>query len=104
MSDELKFASENEALQHLANLTGKKIKVAANKANIEVGKKYETDSYKGTDIVTVTKINPSEKGWYDDHQEGGWWSKGIVEGIYKSDGDECLESLEYAQDFWTEVK
>jgi hypothetical protein len=28
MSQELIFASENEALQHLANITGKKIKIA----------------------------------------------------------------------------
>lgn len=31
MSEELKFASENEALQHLANLTGKNIKVAVDR-------------------------------------------------------------------------
>ena len=35
MSEELKFASEEEALQHLADITGKKIKVGAVDSGIQ---------------------------------------------------------------------
>jgi len=40
MSDELIFASTDEAFQHLANITGKRIKIAADLFNLaEEGKK-----------------------------------------------------------------
>jgi hypothetical protein len=104
MSD-LIFASEEEALQHLSNITGKKIKIAFDKkTKIEVGKSYKVDSYKTnkSHIVTVNDVDLNEKMWYDDHQDGGWWSKGSVSAT-DDNGTEIYESLEYAEDLWEEV-
>ena len=71
---------------------------------IEVGRTYRQGSYKSPDRVkvTVTAILPDEQGWYDDHQEGGWWSKGCVEFTVhgKYGGEGFVTSLEYAQDHW----
>jgi hypothetical protein len=76
--------------------------------NIEVGRRYRLGSYESrgrSPLVVVTRIEPDEGSFYDDHQEGGWYSRGVV---YYQEVEAGLkvtdeQSLEYAQDFWSEA-
>lgn len=73
---------------------------------VEVGKAYRLGSYESYGsrvLVTVTAIRLNETAWYDDHQEGGWESKGMVEWV---DGNGTIgwQCLEYAKDNWDAAK
>ena len=77
-----------------------------------VGRKYQLGTYQSCgdrQIVTVTAIEPDKKGWYNDHQGGGWMSNGVVVYTYDDNptaGDGCgngWDACEYAEDNWTEV-
>jgi len=47
MSDELVFASENEAIQHLSDITGKKIKIANTESLLDEIKSIKVTSAEG---------------------------------------------------------
>jgi len=48
----------------------------------------------------VTAIDTESRGWYDDHQDGGWTSKGMIT-VKLDNGDFFNEPIEYANDYWT---
>lgn len=74
------------------------------------GLKYRLGSYKSPErhVVIVTRFDPNQFDWYDDHQEGGWESKGVVYFRYEDPlmntmHGETWEALEYAKDNWSEA-
>lgn len=74
---------------------------------IVVGGQYELGRYQTygeTVRVRVTGIYQDFKGWYDDHQDGGWWERPSVEyEIVDEPGCDGVTALSYAQDTWQEV-
>ena len=83
---------------------------------IRVGSIYLLGTYQAGNqildrLVQVTALKPNDRGWYDEHQEGGWYTIGSVEYIYVDDmthaervgGGPAWSSLEYAQDHWSMI-
>ena len=90
------------------------------KTEITIGDTYRMGSYEGAahgrvtgwspssggSVVRVTGFSPSGRGWYNDHQDGGWFTTGTVEFQYldaeqrEDNPDGGTVSLEYAADHW----
>ena len=96
--------NENVRIGGVADELEQNPDVPVSGAELVVGKQYRLGSYQSRgdcDLVTVTSLDPSSKGWYDDHQGGGWMSGGIVTYTFE-DGAEGWDACEYAEEFWTE--
>lgn len=70
--------------------------------SIETGSSYRLGSYKSPEreVVTVAKVCSDTTGWYDDHQDGGYESRGVVWFTFGGDDEPFCESIEYALDNW----
>jgi len=92
MSEELKFASEDEALQHLANLTGKKIKIANNLKDIKVLYREGDGSMKLWGVPYEMRSGQSPKDLKDANNTKDWIYLGVP-GAEEEDVKEFLESV-----------
>ena len=74
--------------------------------SIEPGSSYRLGSYQSPEreAVTVTKVCGDTTGWYDDHQGGGYESRGVVWFTFDDDDEPFWESIEYALDNWCPVE
>ena len=77
--------------------------------SIEIGSSYRLGRYKSPSrkMVTVIELCDGMTGWYDDHQGGGFDSRGVVCFVFGEDDDDkeiFFESYEYAKDNWDLVE
>jgi len=92
MSEDLIFASEEEAMQHLANLTGKSIKIAEKKKEsaIDGMSKQRAKTY-------INKLmEKHSKGFFDDE----YWSpvQEILKDMGEDEIDYVVDNTEYKKD------
>ena len=79
-----------------------------NPLEIEVGQTYRRGSYQShgqCEPITVISIEPDHRGWYDDHQGGGWMCKGVATFRFHGPLEEhcdCIgwDAIDYAKDNW----
>jgi hypothetical protein len=78
------------------------------KQEIQVHYYYRLGSYKDSTqaVVVVTEIRPEDNAFYDDHQDGGWFTLSsvvfkYVDPAHAREHGIGWESSEYARDHWT---
>lgn len=96
--EELKFSSENEALQHLADLTGKKVKIArrpkaptSGSGKVESFVVIDEDTEEEVDVIAEFDWTAEEPRSYDSPGYGATME--ITSVKRKDNGEEIIDDL-----------
>jgi flagellar biosynthesis/type III secretory pathway protein FliH len=99
--EDMIFASKSEALQHLANLTGKKIKIAEEKHKLRTLSSHlnPEDAYKEAGKM-ADKLIEEDKA--DNKPIDSWKKQSYQLGVLKAYYDSLYKNYKYAQDQFEE--